>query len=547
MMKRVRKVPLLLAAFCMINLIDSDLWAQATDINFGLAVGGKISGIVTQDSDGQPVSGLTVKADDISAVFFTYSAETQDDGSYTITGLPSGSYRVLVDASDTEYAEEYYNNAYDSQSATPVSVTLGQTTANIDFGLAVGGKITGVVTQDVGGLPLIGQMVYAFVYNNSTVSWEGLAITGLDGSYTIAGLSPGNYKVRADDWSQIYAGEYYNNTYDTNAAAPVSVALGQTAANINFGLAIGGEIKGVVTEDSNGQPISNLQVSANPYDDLIPFWGGSATTQADGSYTIAGLSPVRQRVKVNTYGTDYAEEYYNNTYDYDSATPVNVKLDQPIENINFGLAIGGKITGVVTRASNSQPIPDIMIIAGADNASSGSWNGFALTHADGSYTINGLPTGSYFVQVWNTAGMDYAREYYNNTYDPNSATPVSVTQGQTTANIDFDLAAGGKITGKVTRDSDGQPLSGLDVLAGPFDLSTGFWYGDTETQANGSYTITGLSPGRYMVRVDASDTDYAGEYYNNTYDYNSATPVDVTLGSVAGFLSPGIIILLLGN
>ena len=546
-MKRIKKVLLLLSAFCLVGVTDSVLWAQATSTDFGLAVGGKITGVVSRDSDGQPVSDLKVYADDISTGSLNYSAQTQADGSYTITGLPPGSYKVRVDTSYTEYAEEYYNNAYDSDSADPVSVTLGQTTASINFSLAIGGKITGVVTQDIGGLPVAGVGVYAYFYDNSAVSWEALGYTETDGSYTISGLITGNYRVQVDNWGQIYAGEYYNNTYDSDSAASVNVTLGQTTANINFGLAIGGEIRGVVTQDSNGQPISGAQGSANPDEDLILFWGSSAITQANGSYTITGLSPISQKVQVSTYGTDYAGEYYNNTYDDDSATPVDVALDQPTENINFGLAIGGKITGVVSRASNGQPIRDIIVTAGSYNNSTGSWGGYALTQADGSYTINALPSGSYIVQIVNTSGMDYAREYYNNTYDSNSATPVNVIQGQTTANIDFDLAAGGKIKGVVTRDLDGQPLSGLDVLAGPYDLSTGFWGGDAETNADGSYTITGLSPGRYMVQVDASDTVYAGEYYQNTYDFDSATPVIVTLESATSFLSPMLLMLLFGD
>ena len=57
---------------------------------------------------------------------------------------------------------------------------------------------------------------------------------------------------------------------------------------------------------------------------------------------------------------------------------------------------------------------------------------------------------------------------------------------------------------------------------------TGSWGGDQYTQADGSYSITGLAPVSYRVEIDTYGTDYIREYFDSTYDHENAVPVFVT-------------------
>jgi YD repeat-containing protein len=84
----------------------------------------------------------------------------------------------------------------------------------------------------------------------------------------------------------------------------------------------------------------------------------------------------------------------------------------------------------------------------------------------------------------------------------------------------------GSISGKVVDEDTDSGIEGALITAENVDLDLS--YPDTLSDADGNYTITGLEAGTYKVYADAND--YAGEYYDNTADWMSATLVDVNLG-----------------
>jgi hypothetical protein len=269
------------------------------NIDITMGPGGSISGVVKNGS-GNPISGVLVLASGNSSG----SGLTGADGSYTMASLAPGNYEVSTFASG--FVTEYYNNVYDSSAATQVVVTDLTDTPNIDFTLGPGGSISGVV-KDGSGNPIAGASVSAF--GNSF----GTGSAGADGSYTIAHLAPGSYKVHAG--ASGFVSEYYNNVYGSSAATPVAVADLTDTSNIDFTLGPGDSISGVV-RDGSGNPIAGASVSAfgNSF--------GTGSAGADGSYTIAHLAPGSYLVSAEASG--YVTEYYNNTYSLLSATQVVV-------------------------------------------------------------------------------------------------------------------------------------------------------------------------------------------------------------------------------
>jgi len=65
-------------------------------------------------------------------------ADTGIDGTYTLHGLPTGTYRVMANPlpKNMPYVDEYYNNTTNSYAAKRVTVTVGQNTPGINFSLA---------------------------------------------------------------------------------------------------------------------------------------------------------------------------------------------------------------------------------------------------------------------------------------------------------------------------------------------------------------------------------------------------------------------------
>jgi len=85
---------------------------------------------VVENEAGTPLHYAKVKAQGDDFTTYDY---TGADGTYEVNGLTPGSYVVWAQASG--YTTEYYNDVYDSSSATPVTVSALNDTEGIDFTL----------------------------------------------------------------------------------------------------------------------------------------------------------------------------------------------------------------------------------------------------------------------------------------------------------------------------------------------------------------------------------------------------------------------------
>jgi len=494
--KRIITRGALIVLFAAMCLFAVDAWADT----------GRISGKVVAEDTGLPIAGIQIYASPISAGS-SQVARTDASGNYTLTGLQPGSYTVQA-YSNNSYAGEYYNNVYSSSEAATVNVESGKKTGNIDFSLASFGSISGKVVADDTGLPIAGIDIYIYAGNIPARS-SGHTITDAAGNYTIAGQLPGSYIVNAGGNSE-YAREYYNNTYNYTNAAEVTITSGKTTAGINFGLALAGSISGKVIATDTGLPISGVYVDACSASYAVC---SIARVGSDGNYTIVGLLPGPYDVRANGNNLYAGQSYIKQ---------VTVLGGKKTTGIDFSLTQAGRISGKVIADDTGLPIANVYVYAYANLT---SLLNDAYTDSFGKYTLTGLPAGSYNV-IASSSGK-YSGEYYDNTHTADTATKVNVTSGKTTTGIDFSLALGGSISGKVIAADTGLPIAGIIVFAQHSYLYTGT---SAVTDASGNYTITGLLPGPHIISVHPNDK-YAFEYYNKSYSYDLATEVQVVGGS----------------
>ncbi len=516
----------------------------------GVQQTGQITGVVTASDTVLPLSNVDVWAYDAATGSFKGVASTDSNGQYTIGSLATGTYKVEFDAPyGSDYVSpQWYSNKTDQNSATPINVTDGVTTTNINAVMQLGGQITGRVTAADTHNSLQDVSVSVSGYFSGTGCsnyWSGYATTDANGVYTVTAIPTGSgYKVNFDPSSsstaltQEYLEQYYNQA-DSSHATPVGVTAPNVVHNIDAALLRGGQIKGLVTgQGSVGLPDVDVTATGAGY--------GSATTDATGAYTITGLLSGTYKVEFSPspYGAskDYAYQFYNTKSTRSTANSVNVTAPSVTPNINQVLPLGSRITGQVTTADTHLSVQNASIyVYDSDGVSVSSDS----TNATGVYTTTtALPTGNYRIEFdpSYTLRNTYTWQYYNNKLTLSSADVLSVTAPNLVTNTNAALARGGQISGTITSADTSLPLQSIYVNV--YD-SNGSSVAYASSDATGAYLTPALPPGNYRVwfggrtifNPDCSTKCYAGQYYNNKPDLASATPVSVVASQVTKNIS----------
>ena len=99
---------------------------------------------------------------------------------------------------------------------------------------------------------------------------------------------------------------------------------------------------------------------------------------------------------------------------------VAVTANNTTGNINFALAIGGRISGTITNANGGAPLQNIQAqVFGAGGVGMGNTN----TNASGVFTSFAVPAGTYYVRTNNTLG--FVNELWDNIPCPGSGGRMS--------------------------------------------------------------------------------------------------------------------------
>ena len=291
-----------------------------------VAATGSITGHVYIQGGTTPINGAHVVAFDWNSGVQKGEAHALPSGSYSITGLATGTYRVRADYS--QYIAEYFNEG----AATPVSVTDGQATASIDFTLEHGSSISGYVYQEdniTAPIPI----AHVTAYDNVTSEQVGEAYASDNGSYSITtGTGSGSYFVRAKlhGWAE----EYYDNVSTKGAATQVAVTAGNDRPNINFTLTQIGWISGYVYGADGVTPVVGAAITA--YDNATGVWTAQGHSGSNpGGFYYINLDEGAYRIKATATG--YIDQWWNNVTTKSAATPISVVGLNETSGKNFSL------------------------------------------------------------------------------------------------------------------------------------------------------------------------------------------------------------------
>jgi len=461
------------------------------------ASGGAIEGIITDAETTLPIANLVVEALNYDTEQWAGNGCTDANGYYSITGLPSGDYRVetCADCTGLNYMNEFFDGKIDWNQADRVPVTAPDITSGIDFALETSGAIAGTVT-DSNGYPITDIRVEVQDYDSG--EWKGDSQTDANGVYIITGLPSGDYRVStcAQCSQQDYVDEFFNNKTDWSLADRVTVTAPETTDNVNFTLGQGTFISGYVygwdTNTSDYIILEGAHISVENYSGG-GGWGGGQS-DANGFYKVTGLSPGEYRVRAEKY--PYIEKYYVDAIDWSEAEAVTINTETPATDIDFNLDLGSQISGYILDADTNQPITNGWVNACPVNGE--PWGrGTDQIDSNGFYILSGLPTGSYKLSA---RADGYDEEFYENQVDWMFATEIQVVTGQITEGINFTLKkeTGGIMVGRVVL-PDGNGVPDAHICA---DSMEHMKWKNANTDPNGDFTLTGIIPGQWKLRVE---------------------------------------------
>ena len=413
--------------------IDFDLDAVPT---------GGISGTLTDSVTGFPLLGVEVEVFNPGGGF-EGSGFTDSAGDYTVSGLPIGTVFARTD-NFQGYLDELYDDLPCFSGCTPTSgtaiaVMTGVTTPGIDFALDPGGTISGVVIDTGTGLPISGIEVEIW---DSGEFFAGSDFTDGAGVYAVSGLKAETHFATTINF-QGYNDELYDDVACPGGAfagcapaagTPIAVMAATTTAGINFDLVLQptGSISGTITDGDTGLPLSGIEVEVF---NSSGFFVDNDFTDGSGFYAVSGLPPGAIFARTDNFQS-YLDELYNNLACFSgcsvtSGTPIGVTAGMTTTGIDFSLGLSGSITGMVTDAVTGLPLGGIEVEV-FNSVGVFVANGF--TNGAGLYSVNGLPTGTYFARSDNFQG------YMDKLFDdlpcspgcvPTTGTPIFVSSGFT--------------------------------------------------------------------------------------------------------------------
>ena len=417
---------------------------DVTNVNFGYAEDYTVSGTVYKDKDrseslnnSEPgFDGITVNllGEDGQVVATT---TTKADGTYSFSKLPAGKYTVKVEPSDLLKSYEQTEDPDGTKDHTSGVVQVNHdnpSVENVNFGYAPNFAINGTIYRDGDRDGKKGDTEGR--YSGVTVQLldkDGKVIatttTDKDGKYSFEHLPDGTYSVK------VVKDGALTNTDQTgdpdskldNASEPITLdEKNPIKGDVDFGYVPNNTITGTVYRDDNRDKTINgdepglERVSVQLLDEDGKVLQ-TLDTDADGNYAFQHLPDGKYTVKVVRSSSikDYDQtEDPDATVDDTSAVYTMGPEHSLQEKVNFGYVPDYSIAGRVYRDSdrsksytNGEETFSGVTVDLLDK--DGNVVGTTKTDADGNYSFEKLPAGTYRVKVHpdgDLAGLDQTED-----------------------------------------------------------------------------------------------------------------------------------------
>jgi protocatechuate 3,4-dioxygenase beta subunit len=456
-------------------------------------------------TDGRPVRRARVTLAGADSRGLT-AATSDEKGHFAFTTLAAGRY--TLSASKAGYVNSVYGQKKPGRAGTPIQLADAQHLDDLKLPLAKGGVITGMVLDENNEASARTQVTaWRAEMRTGEKRYQQVGSDQTDdrGIYRIFGLLPGDYIVRATP----------RDTDDLRSV--VQDVVSQLGANGGGGRggAGGGQGGG---QGGRGGGLGGIQLGGGALQQLLGGRGGAAQV-------LGGLL-ADPNADDNT-GVGYAPVYYPGTTTSTNATAIALDVSQERQGVDFQLQLvqTAKLSGNVTSPDGDSAGILLTLVNEAEQALGGGMN-TARVQPDGSFSFTNVAPGQYVLQARQGRRGGGGRGGRGQG-GPGGAGPGGVAGaqgpapqasevlwGETAVFVDghpvngvtITMQPGMKVSGRLVFDGATPPadLTRVRVALAPASPGQGIDLAQNtpaSLDATGNFTVTGVAPGRYTIRV----------------------------------------------
>ena len=419
-------------------------------IDFNLIRGGVVEGRVA-DQDYEPLSRVivtlsgyqTVQGDRVLSP--VGRAQTDDRGQFRLFDIPPGSYflsarqgggfalfgrRGRRGRRGQSFPPTYYPGVPSPEQATRIEVSAGGEVGGFHLTLIEGYtySVSGRVLATDGSPAQSVRIITANRSDSGQISLRGGADTDLQGTFTVAGLLPGKYRLIARrgrrQESQI-------------ASASVEV-IDRDIQGLTLALGSGASITGRIVSENEEPTLNWRRISVatrSAEGGRRGFGGGGRPIEEDFSFRISNLPGGLYRLFVNLPpGNHYVESIRAQGQDIIDRL-IEMNDHEQLSGVEVRVSSNGsRISGVVQSEEDGKAVDGATVLVfAADPRQRGSFSRFTRTtrtDQTGRYSLEGLPPAEYLVcaLVEHEPGRESEPQYLDGL--EGDSTPIDLSAGE---------------------------------------------------------------------------------------------------------------------
>lgn len=489
-----------------------------TGLDVALRAGATVTGTLPAAAASR-ITSIVVRSQE-GSFGSTYGwATPASDGTFQLTDIPAGTYRLELRAADfTEQWGEAFTIAEGETRAVDLS----------GYALELGSIL---VTLELGSADRSGTLQLLDAGTRDVVASIGLYTTELRLTARV-----GDYLVRYTPFAG-GAPIYYGGSTAASASIVTIVANETIPVTISAGT---GTISGTVIDARTDEPIGGVSVRLFRANNTGTYStpAAVATTDDDGEYAFTGLGVNNYAVQVVGDSQLYVNRWFGGSGAADDATAISLDEGGTYSDADVALTLGGGIAGTYADADSSASYVYASLDVTPTDGGDSLWFRGSDLIVGGAFTLRGIPAGEYRIRGTIADQQIAASE------------PVVVTAGEIVDGVVLALPPA-QIVGTVRAAATGAPVSAYVTATWTETTEWGSWTNSRSAYANSStgfYRLTDIPAGTSVTLKfsrNSSSQNVSSQWWQGASSLEAATPIVIGAEGSAPFvadvtLEPGV-------